>query len=165
MEGAKVLEVIEYGRCVHAEMGAILGAARRGIAIQNSTLYTTTFPCHDCARHIVGAGIIRVVYVEPYPKSKAKELHQDSIIIDPDKKNGKTIQEQEKVHFEPFVGISPRRYMDFFTMVKRKTEDGSTVEWNGKKENPRINSSFSTYFPKEDIEHKAIFKYGLLSDS
>jgi len=165
MDGALVLEVIEYGRCVHAEMGAILGAARRGIPIQNSTLYTTTFPCHDCARHIVGAGIIRVVYIEPYPKSKAQELHQDAIIIDPDKKPPKVMEVQDKVYFEPFVGIAPRRYMEFFTMEKRKTKDGSTIDWDGKDQNPKVTSSFSTYFPKEDMEHKAIFKYKLLSNS
>lgn len=165
MDGALVLEVIEYGRCVHAEMGAILGAARRGIPIQNSTLYTTTFPCHDCARHVVGAGIIRVVYIEPYPKSKAQELHEDSIIIDPDKKPHKDIQRQDKVYFEPFVGIAPRRYMELFTMEKRKTKDCSTIDWEGREQNPKVTSSFSTYFPKEDIEHKTIFKYKLLSNS
>src|SRR5579871_385409 len=67
--GAQLLNVIEYGRCVHAEMAAIVDAARRGVAIAGCTLYTTTFPCHECARHIVAASIRQVVYIDPYPKS------------------------------------------------------------------------------------------------
>lgn len=64
---------------------------------KGATLYSTTFPCHNCARHIVGAGIARVVFVEPYTKSRAEQLHSDSIAIaeaDPDEK---------KVVFDPFV--------------------------------------------------------------
>ena len=35
--------------CVHAEQNAILSAARFGIAVANSTLYTTMQPCFGCA--------------------------------------------------------------------------------------------------------------------
>jgi deoxycytidylate deaminase len=44
-------------------MSALLDADRRGVAVQGATLHTTTFPCHNCARHIVGAGIDRVVFI------------------------------------------------------------------------------------------------------
>jgi len=71
--------ITEFGRAVHAEMEAILACGRKGISTIGRTLYTTTFPCHNCARHIIGAGIAKVVYIEPYPKSKAKELHEDAI--------------------------------------------------------------------------------------
>ena len=57
----------------------MLSCARNGISTERTSLFTTTFPCHVCAKHIVGAGITRVVYVEPYPKNRALELHQDSI--------------------------------------------------------------------------------------
>ena len=43
------------------------------------TLYTTTFPCHNCTRHIVASGIAKVYYIEPYAKSLALELHNDAI--------------------------------------------------------------------------------------
>ncbi|WP_353068158.1 anti-phage dCTP deaminase [Tunturibacter empetritectus] len=76
-----LFSITEFGRAVHAEMEAILSCARKGISTVGKTLYTTTFPCHNCARHIVGAGIKKVVYIEPYPKSKAKELHDDAIIL------------------------------------------------------------------------------------
>ncbi|SIR38880.1 Deoxycytidylate deaminase [Paracoccus thiocyanatus] len=75
-----VRDLIEYSRSIHAEMEAIVSAARSGKpGIVGSTLYTTTFPCHNCARHIVAAGISKVFYVEPYAKSLALELHSDSI--------------------------------------------------------------------------------------
>jgi cytidine deaminase len=53
-----IMNIIEFGRTVHAEMAALIDALRRGVNIKGSTLYVTTFPCHECARHIVAAGII-----------------------------------------------------------------------------------------------------------
>ncbi|MCP2807341.1 deaminase, partial [Salmonella enterica subsp. enterica serovar Typhimurium] len=79
-EGLKLLKdtgllgITEYGRAVHAEMEALLSAARNGIAIRGGTLYTTTYPCHNCAKHIVAAGIKKVKFVEPYPKSYATKM-------------------------------------------------------------------------------------------
>lgn len=74
------MNVIEFGRDAHAEMEAIL-AARAGISVKGRDLYSTTFPCHNCAKLIISAGINRVVYIEPYPKSLAIELHGDSISV------------------------------------------------------------------------------------
>ena len=53
---SQLMDALEYGRVVHAEMAALTDAARLGIAVKNSTLYCTTFPCHMCAKHIVAAG-------------------------------------------------------------------------------------------------------------
>ena len=63
---------------VHAEMEALLSCARSGVSPVGGTLYSTTFPCHNCAKHIVAAGLRRVVYVEPYPKSRAVEFFNRS---------------------------------------------------------------------------------------
>jgi len=49
----------------HAERNAIFQAARVGIALQGCTLYLTWFPCMDCARAIVQAGIGRLVATRP----------------------------------------------------------------------------------------------------
>jgi len=74
---ARIFDIIEFGRIIHAEMSAISDAARKGLAVQGGTLFCTTFPCHLCAKHIVAAGIKRVVFLEPYPKSYAwKEVVQ-----------------------------------------------------------------------------------------
>ncbi|WP_422109159.1 deaminase [Aeromonas salmonicida] len=43
---------------MHAEMDAITSLARLdGPSSKNKIIYTTTYPCHNCARHIVAAGI------------------------------------------------------------------------------------------------------------
>lgn len=102
--------ITEYGRAVHAEMSALMSCARIGASTRGATIYCTTFPCHNCAKHIIAAGIARVVYIEPYPKSKALVLHDDAIGT----RNG-TLPDR-KVLFEPFIGVAPRRFVDLFAM-------------------------------------------------
>jgi len=57
----KLEDITEFGRAVHAEMDALLSCMRSGTSPTGCTLYTTTFPCHNCARHVIAAGIRRVV--------------------------------------------------------------------------------------------------------
>ena len=73
------MDIGEFSRPVHAEMAALIDAARRGVPVNGHSLYVTTFPCHNCAKHIVAAGIQRVVYLEPYSKSRAGNLHREDI--------------------------------------------------------------------------------------
>ena len=49
----------------HAERNAIYFAALNGIRLEGCTLYATMFPCADCARGIIRAGIKRVVAIQP----------------------------------------------------------------------------------------------------
>ncbi len=122
LERTRLGDLIEFGRAVHAEMAALMDAARRGIPVRGCTLYTTTFPCHNCARHIIAAGIMRVVYVSPYSKSQAKGLHRDAIDF------AAAEPRKDAVQFEPFVGVAPRRYLDLFEAASRKQEDGKVVK-------------------------------------
>jgi len=121
MSGTLVRNILEFGRSVHAEMAALTEAALRGVSVKNATLYTTTFPCHLCARHIISAGIARVVYIEPFPKSLSGDLYSDSIVVDP------SHEINDRVLFEPFVGISPWHYHNFFKSGKRKNDDSGDV--------------------------------------
>jgi cytidine deaminase len=82
LKDSPIADLTEYGHAMHAEMEALLACDRAGVSPRGGTLYTTTFPCHNCTKHIVAAGIERLVYVEPDLKSKAGELHGDSIAID-----------------------------------------------------------------------------------
>jgi len=93
-------------------MDAIISIARKGVKIEKgSTLFTTTFPCHMCARHIITAGIEKVVYIEPYEKSLAIDLHADSLTTkSSEMHNGVPTQ----VEITSFHGVSPRRYSAFF---------------------------------------------------
>lgn len=112
LKGSWLLDLTEYGRVVHAEMNAICDASRLGISTKDTTLYCTTFPCHNCTKHILASGIKRVVYLEPYPKSKAIELHQEEISLDN--------EQTSKVPFVPFMGIAPQKYKIVFSKGKRK---------------------------------------------
>jgi cytidine deaminase len=138
---ARILDIIEFGRIIHAEMSAISDAARKGIAVEGGTLFCTTFPCHLCAKHIVAAGIRRVVFLEPYPKSYAWKLHKDSIEVD--QKDHPT-----KVSFEAFIGVSPVRYRDLFEKRKRKA-DGAVQKWNRGRPEPMIDIFYPVYFQAE----------------
>lgn len=51
---------------VHAEANAVAYAARYGIDLSNSTIYTTLTPCLACAQLLINCGINRVVCSERY---------------------------------------------------------------------------------------------------
>ncbi len=52
--------------CCHGEENAIVQAAYHGIAINNSTIYSTYSPCLLCTKMIINAGIKEVVYRRKY---------------------------------------------------------------------------------------------------
>lgn len=133
MDNTRILSVIEFGRCVHAEMAALMDAARRGASVDNSILFSTTFPCHECARHIVAAGIRKVYYIEPYPKSLVNELYPDSIRIEGEESG-------DFVSFVPFVGVAPRRYQDVFRLgdIDRRVNVTLAHNWSPAVANPRL---------------------------
>lgn len=162
-----IRDLTEYGRVVHAEMDALTSCGRAGISTVGATLYCTTFPCHNCAKHIVAGGIARVVYIEPYEKSKASEFHQDSIVF------GTGGAENGKVRFEPFIGIGPRRFFDLFSMNlssgydvdrnKKESETGEKAEWNPETARPRVQMLPSTYLDLE-LEAVELFKQKMKPD-
>jgi dCMP deaminase len=49
-------------------------AARCGIETDCSTLYTTASPCIECAKLLINAGVVRVVYHEEYRDTSPLEL-------------------------------------------------------------------------------------------
>lgn len=112
-------------------------------------MYCTTFPCHNCAKHIIAAGISRAIYMEPYPKSKAAEFHDDAITL------GFSTQ-KNKIQFEPFIGVGPRRFFDLFslklssgTKLKRKDKDHQTIEWKPEDANLRLQMLPCSYIDLE----------------
>lgn len=118
--------LIEFSRSIHAEMDAIVSLAMKGEGTtKGAVLFTYTFPCHNCARHIVAAGISTVYYLEPYEKSLALALHDDAIAIDgieQEQSDGK------KVRFVHFEGVAPRQYLNMFSPSgERKDKTGRAV--------------------------------------
>ncbi|HYH23518.1 MAG TPA: deaminase, partial [Azospirillum sp.] len=121
---SQLMDSLEYGRTVHAEMNAITDAARGGHSVRGGTLYCNTFPCHNCAKHIVASGISRVVYLLPYPKSYAEDLFSDSIAVDPE------ACPDRRVLFEQFVGVLGPMYGRVFEKVRWKASDGSVPRFD-----------------------------------
>jgi deoxycytidylate deaminase len=121
-------DLIEYSRSIHAEMNAVLNAARGSAVPIGCTLYCTTFPCHNCARHLVSAGVSRVYYIEPYVKSLAAELHMDSIQTELPGIEGASGRPRDpsRMVVVPFTGVGPRMYEDYFLKrgdLKEKSGD------------------------------------------
>lgn len=75
---------IESNGCrnaVHAETNAIAYAARYGISLENSTIYTTLSPCLSCSQIIVNAGITRVVYSQQYRDTIGVDMLRDAGLV------------------------------------------------------------------------------------
>lgn len=142
--------LIEFSRAIHAEMDAILSLARSfQSSTLNTTIYTTTFPCHNCARHIVAAGITKVVYIEPYPKSLAFDLHNDSLCSEE--------SSDSKVKVESFEGVAPTKYQVFFlSRGNRKDQDGKAVKIPIKDLNHIASDIVAKYTDTEKVVTKKI---------
>ena len=68
----------ELCRGLHAEQNAIIQAARQGTEIVGSTLYCTTAPCSLCAKMLINAGVVRIVYEGSYPDERALEFFKEA---------------------------------------------------------------------------------------
>lgn len=53
-------------RTLHAEQNAIIQAALHGVSTSGATCFVTHQPCHICAKMLINAGIVRVVYSGEY---------------------------------------------------------------------------------------------------
>lgn len=126
--------ITEFKRSTHAEMSALLDASRRGVAVRECTMYVNTYPCHNCAKHIIASGIAKVIFLHPYTKSKAREMYKGMI------KHGlfsDVADNSGVVIFEPFLGVSPNRFIQTFANDKdtrldkeNGRENGKTVSWS-----------------------------------
>lgn len=150
MSNARVRNLIEFGRVVHAEMHAITQAAAAGRSVQGATLYCTTFPCHGCARHIISAGIREVIYIEPYPKSLTLQLYDKEIMQTHLPMKDVAENNRQPVEFRAFCGISPRLYPRVFAYRKRKDKIGTLATWNPKVAIP-CGAVYGVERPKSEI--------------
>ncbi|WP_417794994.1 anti-phage dCTP deaminase [Terasakiella pusilla] len=144
LRSTDVKNLIEFSRAVHAEMDAILSVARTNKSgLVGGTLYCTTFPCHSCARHIVAAGLARVVYIEPYPKSLALTLHKDAIATQD--------KDDEKVLFVQYEGVAPKNMLRMFKQRQNRKKDGKAVTIKPKDAKPVSRSPLDGYARREQI--------------
>lgn len=71
----------ELCRALHAEQNAIIQASVQGISIAGSTLYCTMSPCSLCAKMLINAGVIRVVFAGLYPDQMALDFFAEVGIV------------------------------------------------------------------------------------
>ncbi len=53
-------------RTIHAETNAIIQAALHGVSTKGATCYVTHYPCLNCTKALINAGISRLVYETAY---------------------------------------------------------------------------------------------------
>jgi dCMP deaminase len=68
----------ELCRGIHAEQNAIIQAAYHGVSIKGATLFCTNLPCIICAKMIINAGIVRIVYETGYADALSAEMLADA---------------------------------------------------------------------------------------
>jgi deoxycytidylate deaminase len=138
-KSSRIKDLIEFSRAVHAEMHAIIiGSQLAGNKMVGGKLFCTTYPCHNCARHLVVAGIKEIYYIEPYIKSLSIPLHHDTLTEDE--------HETGKVKILVYDGVAPKRYLEFFLMKHRRKDDTGTMT-----------SEFREFFgPKSQISLQAL---------
>ncbi|WP_406735906.1 anti-phage dCTP deaminase [Thioclava sp. GXIMD4215] len=143
LKDAFVSDLTEFGRITHAEMSALTDAARLGLSTKGATIYVTTFPCHNCAKHLIAAGIKRIVYIEPYTKSKAFELSGDALTT--------SKSDIGKVLVEHFVGIAPKRYQDIFEKKNKRRTDANVVNrWYARRPLPLVSDVSKAHLHVEE---------------
>ncbi|HOA98473.1 MAG TPA: cytidine/deoxycytidylate deaminase family protein [Candidatus Atribacteria bacterium] len=68
----------ELCRGLHAEQNAIIQAALHGVSTKDATLYCTHKPCILCAKMLINAGVVRIVYQDFYPDPLADEMLEEA---------------------------------------------------------------------------------------
>ena len=90
---------MELCTAIHAEERAI--RSLHGRKADGATMYVTTFPCFQCARYIIDAGITKVVYVEAYPIKESVDFLQ-----------------KHNVEVKPFSGFKARAFNTIYKSVE-----------------------------------------------
>jgi len=71
---------------IHAEMNAIIWAARKGISIEGASIYVTLEPCSECSKNLIASGIKRIVYEKAYEHTNSdvvsKFLKDNNVVIE-----------------------------------------------------------------------------------
>jgi len=71
---------------IHAEMNALIWAAREGISIKDATIYVTLEPCSECSKNLIASGIKRIVYDRAYEHTNSdvvsKFLKDNGVVIE-----------------------------------------------------------------------------------
>lgn len=103
MELIPSYKALDKCKSLHAEETTILKTAP--YQNNNSILYSTTFPCLQCAKRILHTNITHIVYVDPYPEEETIEL-----------------LEKGDVHTQKFEGVKAQAYYKLFYPYQESLE-------------------------------------------
>ncbi|WEV70646.1 deaminase [Lactobacillus sp. ESL0785] len=53
-------------RTIHSEMNSLIQCAKNGVSTDNTEIYVTHFPCYNCAKALVQAGVKKINYYFDY---------------------------------------------------------------------------------------------------
>ncbi|MCT3465795.1 competence protein ComE [Lactobacillus delbrueckii subsp. bulgaricus] len=66
-------------RTIHSEMNSLISCAKNGVSTDDTEIYVTHFPCYNCTKHLLQAGVIKINYYYDYHDSPlAIQLLRDS---------------------------------------------------------------------------------------
>jgi len=71
----------ELCRAIHAEQNAVVQAARHGTTIDGSIAYCTHQPCVLCAKILINAGIVEIVFRDSYPDPLSEEMLAEAGVV------------------------------------------------------------------------------------
>ena len=63
---------------LHSEVNSIGDAAKRGVIINNSTIYITHYPCINCCKSIISCGIKKIIYLNDYKNDNVVKILLDN---------------------------------------------------------------------------------------
>ena len=102
--------------------------ARNGIPTRGCSMYMTTFPCHNCAKHIIAAGIKKVTFI-PF---KGVGPHR-------------------------FIDLFSMKSIRWYSRT-RKTKDGHIIKWERQNANLRNPMALLNYIDMEQSAFKQYVK-------
>lgn len=71
-------ELLTKPAVIHAELNAVMKAAKEGISCLGSTCYVTLAPCEQCSSMLVQVGVTEVIFDEYYRETKGLDILRQS---------------------------------------------------------------------------------------
>jgi dCMP deaminase len=65
---------VELTMALHCEIGLVAEAARKGVSLEGTSMYVTTFPCPPCAKAVAFSGVKKLYFSEGYGMLDGEEV-------------------------------------------------------------------------------------------
>ena len=123
-------------RTIHAEMNALLQCAKFGVPTEGAEIYVTHFPCLQCCKALIQAGIKTIYYAEAYKNHPyAEELFEQA-----------GVSVKQVIVDEKWVDFHDTKKMSFvMELIEKLKEKGATES-----ELARYRDNATNLFPQLD---------------